>query len=676
MSKNQIVSALSGEVIEISKVSDPVFAQKSMGDGFAIIPQENKIVSPLSAEVALIQGHAIGLKTEDGVDALLHLGIDTVSLEPSPFDWNVKVGDKIEAGQVIGTADWDAIKSAKLDTTSMLVFPNSAEKLEALEIAYGPAEAGDALGQLVLKAAASSAPAPKKMAQSQEELASWIIDAVGGSANISKVIHCITRLRFTLKDKDKANAELIQSFSAKGIPSITALYNANLNQYQVVIGQAVEDVFNEVVAQLPENASDEAVEDKAKKSKNPIIRAFQVVIGTITGSMIPIIGLLAAGGMINGILAMFAKGNNIFNLVDPAGTTYQVISILAMTPFYFLPVLVGFSAAKQIAPKDSSLPFIGAAVGGFMINPGLMNLVSPHVADGKLVEAPAAVANFLGVTFNTSYFGIPVALPNYAYTIFPIIVGVAIAKPLHGWLRKVLPLALRPIFQPMITFFVAASIVLLLVGPVISTLSSGIAFVIDQLLSLNLGISSLIIGGLYQVLVIFGLHWLVVPLISQEIAATGQSTLNMIVNFTMFAQGVGALTVFFKTRKQDLKGLSLPAAFSAFTGVTEPAIYGITLKYIRVFIMSSIGAAVGAAVAGFGHLKMFGFSGSLIGFPNFISNPKTGEHPAGNFQLFWIAMAVCAVVTILLVWFFGYKDTDEMGKGMDKKNVFKDAVSK
>lgn len=512
------------------------------------------------------------------------------------------------------------------------------------------------------------------------QLASDIIKNVGGPENITKVIHCITRLRFTLKDKDKANQAELQKLKAPGVPAVTALYNANLDQYQVVIGQAIEDVYDEVVAQLGNSVATatETSEMTAEKkgSKNPIIRAFQVVIGTITGSMIPIIGLLAAGGMINGLLAIFVKGNRLIEVIDPASSTYIIVSTLAMTPFYFLPVLVGFSAAKQLAPKDGSLQFIGAAVGGFMINPGLMNLVNPTISGDKVVPAPEAVAHFLGVTFNTSYFGIPVALPNYAYTIFPIIVAVAIAKPLNAWLKQALPLALRPIFQPMITFFITASIVLLLVGPVISTISSGLSFVIDHILSLNLGIASIIVGGLYQCLVIFGLHWLVVPLISQELAATGASSLNMIVSFTMLAQGVGALTVFFKTKKADLKGLAAPAAISAFCGVTEPAMYGINLKYVRVFIMSSIGAAIGAGVAGFGNLKMFGFSGSLIGFPNFISNPLTHQAPAGNLMLFWIATVVCMVATFLLVWFFGYKDSDVMGTGVEKKNAFKDAVNK
>ena len=510
-----------------------------------------------------------------------------------------------------------------------------------------------------------------------KKLATEIIAAVGGEENITKVIHCITRLRFYLVDKEKADDKKLEAMD--GVAGV--VYNANLGQYQVVIGQAVEDVYDEIVAQLGsrvvDGESSEEVEE-TKVSKNPIIRAFQVVVGTITGSMMPIIGLLAAGGMINGILNMFVKGNHIFELISPTDPTYIIISTMAMAPFYFLPVLVGYAAAKQLG----SDPFVVAAVGGFMIHPALQGLVAaPNVIEkGEIVAGKAPVVmELFGVTFNTSYFNIPVSLPNYAYTIFPIIVAAWMAKPIGAWLKKHMPLALRSIFVPMITFFVVASLVLLLVGPVISIVSSALASVITGLINLNLTIAGAIIGGLYQVLVIFGLHWLVIPILTQQIVTTGESNINMIVSFTMLAQGAGALAVFLKTRQQSLKGLALPAAISAFCGVTEPAMYGINLKYIRVFIMSSIGAAAGAAVAGLFDLHMYGFSGSLIGFPNFAATTNPLTHAAGNpnnFIYFCIATAVCIVVSMTLVWFFGFKDSDTMGTGLEKKNVFKSAVNK
>ena len=540
-----------------------------------------------------------------------------------------------------------------------------------------------------------------------KNLATDIISAVGGESNITKVIHCITRLRFYLVDETKADTEKLEAMS--GVAA--AVYNGNLGQYQVVIGQAVEDVYDEVVAQLGDRVVDsEATADAVAetgggtgKSGNPFIRAFQTVIGTITGSMMPIIGLLAAGGMINGLANLFKiqpAGSMIFpaninaHLLDPNGSTFIIITTAAMAPFYFLPVLVGFSAARQLKANE----YVVAAVMGVFLDPnlrGAINTVKTVTVNGLDYTnyTQPSLHEVLGVHFTSNFFGIPIAFPDptgypsYAYTIFPAICAAVIAAPLGRWLRKHLPIAMRQIFEPMITFFVTLTVVMVAVGPIMNliggALGNGVTWLIgngDNLI--QLGIAAIIIGGLYQCLVIFGLHWLIIPILTLQLANTGQSNINMIVSFTMLAQGVGALAVFFKTRKEDMKGLALPASLSAFMGVTEPAIYGINLKYIRVFIMSSIGAAIGAGVGGFMGLQMYGFSGSLIGFPSFISNPMADKlHVSphtflgmSNLTIFWIVTIVTIIVAFALVWMFGYKDSDEMGAGVEKKNAFKDAV--
>ncbi|MQW23358.1 MULTISPECIES: PTS transporter subunit EIIC [unclassified Lactococcus] len=541
-------------------------------------------------------------------------------------------------------------------------------------------------------------------------MASDIIENVGGPDNIQKVIHCITRLRFTLKDKDKANTEKIAAIS--GVAG--AVYNQGLNQYQVVIGQTVEDVYDEVVAQLGDRVvDDEATKDAVAStsdsngSKNPFVHAFQVIIGTITGSMIPIIGLLASGGMINGLANLFKQqvaGSMIFpaainaHLLNPNGSTFIIITTAAMAPFYFLPILVGFSAAKQLKANE----YVVAAVMGVFLDPnlrGALNTITTYIHNGVTYTNYTVndLHTVLGVHFTSSLFGIPVAFPDptgypsYAYTIFPAICAAAIAAPLGKWLHKHLNAALRPIFEPIITFFITLVLVMVAVGPIMNLIGGILGNAVTGLIGngdnlLQLGIAALIIGGLYQCLVIFGLHWLIIPILTLQLASTGQSNINMIVSFTMLAQGAGALAVFVKTRKTDMKGLALPAALSALMGVTEPAIYGINLKYIKVFIMSSIGAAVGAAVGGFMGLQMYGFSGSLIGFPSFISNPNVGKVINGvkvephvflgmsNLTIFWIATVVCFAVAFVLVFMFGYNDNDVMGAGVEKKNAFKDAV--
>ena len=208
-------------------------------------------------------------------------------------------------------------------------------------------------------------------------------------------------------------------------------------------------------------------------------------------------------------------------------------------------------------------------------------------------------------------------------------------------------------------------------GPVISLVSSGLATIINFLVTTNEAVAGFIIGGLYQCLVIFGLHWMVVPLISNDIASTGHSVLNALVNFTMIAQGAGALAVWAKSKRANIKGLALAGALSGFAGVTEPAMYGINLKYGRVFWMSNIGGAIGGLVAGLMKIDMFGFTGSLIGFPSFFS--KTNPN---NIWAFVIASAITLIISFTCVYLWGFTDADvDKARDAQKKNVFKEAVN-
>lgn len=499
--------------------------------------------------------------------------------------------------------------------------------------------------------------------QDYNALAKQIIAGVGGAENIDKVIHCISRLRFYLKDEKKAQTDELTALD--GV--VGALYNSSLGQYQVVIGPAVTDVYDAVIAQLgtgftDDSATEAAVESTGGQKPSPrpktpfgwISRAFQVLIGTITGSMIPIIGLLAASGILKGFLTLFTFN---LNLIDTKSTTYIIINAMGDSAFYFLPILVGFSAAKQLR----SDPIVVAAIAGVLVHPTI----------AALWAAPTkGMSTFLGIPMNATFFGLPIHIPQYTYSIFPIIFAAWLARPVGNWLKKVLPLSLRSIFQPLFTVFIVTTAVLVVMGPVISLISSAFASVINLLVTSNEAIAGLVIGGLYQVLVIFGLHWMVVPLVSNDIAMTGHSVLNALINFTMIAQGTGALAVWAKSKRADIKGLALAGALSGYAGVTEPAMYGINLKYGHVFWMSNIGGAVGGLIAGLFKIDMFGFTGSLIGFPSFFS--KTNPN---NIWAFVIASVATIVVSFICVYFWGFSDADlDKVKAAQKKNVFKDAT--
>ena len=673
MNNVEILAPITGQLIALSSVKDNVFSREVMGKGFAIIPTGQEIVAPVDGEVIALQGHAFGIKQTNGLEVLTHVGLETVTLNGKPYSWSIKVGEMVHAGDVIGHVDLVQIAAANLDATTMVVMTNTDDVVEHVNIlSQSTVNMGQSVAKVTLKKVQLTEAASPTGSQ-YEKLAADIIAGVGGKQNVVKVIHCITRLRFYLKNHELADDQGISQLN--GVAGVN--YAESLGQYQVVIGPAVTDVYDEVISQLGDGVADDSAKSNNNTdsaSKNPIIRGFQAIIGTITGSMMPIIGLLAAGGMLNGFLSLFSNKASFpaIYFIDPASSTFTILQSMAMAPFYFLPILVGFSAAQQL----KSDPFVVAAIGAFLVKPEFIGITNPHVVDGKLAEPAKAVGSLFGVSLNATFFGLPINSPSYAYSIFPIIFAAWLARPVGNWLKKHLPLVLRSIFQPLLTLLVVGAVVLVFVGPAITLLSQGISTIINWLLHLNYPLSGLIIGGLYQALVIFGLHWMVVPLIANEIAQTGHSTLNAIVNFTMIAQGAGALAVWAKTKIPSLKGLAGAGFLSAMAGITEPAMYGINLKYGRVFWMANIGGAVGGLIAGLFNLNMYGFTGSLIGFPSF-AVPKGQAGSANNMLIFWVAAIATIAVAFLMVYFFGFKDTDtQQIKTVEKKNAFKDAVKK
>ena len=636
----KILAPVAGQVINLEDVNDPVFSQKKLGEGFAVKPSAGEIVSPVTGKVVMVAKtkHALGLQTADGVEVMIHLGIDTVELDGKPFDLQVAAGSEVKAGQQLGTMDLQAIKDAQKDDTVILAITNTADILAGIDLALGTKSAGESAATITLKQTKSAPVAANKKENKYQTTAREIVKAVGGADNVKSVMHCFTRLRFTLNDNSIPQDDEVNNI--KGVIDVT---RAN-NQYQIVIGQTVEDVYDELIKLLgPKYAGQGETATPAPETNQSIggkiKNGFFQLIGVITGSMMPVIGLLAASGMLKGILNILTN----FCHMSTASPTYTIINAMGDASFYFLPLIVGFTAAQRLG----SNPVVVSIIGGFLIYPDLVKIY----ASGKFSYYLA------GVGINANFFGIPIHIPQYTYSIFPMIFAAWMAAKIEPWIKKWMPVTLRQIFTPLVEIFLVGMTVLIIVGPVISFISTGIAKVLQWLLTVNTALSGLIIGGLYQILVIFGLHWAVVPIIANDIAATGHSILNGIVTVTIIAEGAGALAVWFKTKHNpDLKGLSLSAAISAAVGITEPAMYGVNLKYGRVFMTSSLGAAIGGLVNGLLKVDMYGFTGSLIGFPSFV--PKAGQGNPNNLLNFWIASIVTIVAAFALTYFFGYKEQD------------------
>ncbi|MEK3545344.1 glucose PTS transporter subunit IIA [Lactobacillus crispatus] len=637
MNKNEIalLAPANGQVIALSKTSDPIFSKGTMGDGFGLTPTDNTVLAPVSGTISMIAEtkHAIGITTKDGLEVLVHMGVDTVGLKGEPFDVVIKNGQEVKAGDQIATMNIEMIKAKDLDTTIMTLITNSSMKLDGLDVTEGKAEAGDTVARAYLKESKEDS-SDKKL--SYDELATFIIKNVGGKDNINNLIHCITRLRFYLKDESKANDDILKN--QRGILDVMHAGG----QYQVVIGNEVTNVYDAVMKQLPGLSDNPAPQtNNQDDGKNPVSRAFSNLIGFITGSMSPVIGVIAASGIIKGLLALLTLPQ-LGALLSVKSPVYVTVSAMADSAFFFLPVLVGFAAAKRLG----SDPMIAAVIGGFLVYPQMITW-------GKSMTTMFSLGSW-----NFQFL-------NYSYSIFPMILAAWLAKECEQWLKKVLPSYLQMIFTPLITILVVSTITLVITGPIIQGAANGIAVFINWLVSASGWVGGLIIGAFYQLLVIFGLHWGVVPLVAQQIASTGQSSLNAIICATMVSQGAAVLAVAIKSKKADIKELGIAAAISAFCGVTEPAIYGINLRYKKVFASGCIGSAFGGLVTGLMHGTMYGFTGGLIGFSSFF-NPA---HPTqlNSFYTFLIASAVSIIVSFIVVWVWGYNDNMTMGKKVAKK---------
>lgn len=335
-----LLAPATGAVIALAKTSDPIFSQGTMGDGFGLTPTVGKVVAPVSGKISMVADtkHAVGIVTNEGLEVLVHMGVDTVGLKGAPFTIKIENGQEVKAGDEIAEMDLDEIKAKGLDTTIMVLITNSADKISGLDVTEGEAEAGEVVATAYLKTSETEDTSSKKL--SYPELAAFIIKNVGGKDNVNNVIHCITRLRFYLKDESKANDDVLKN--QRGILDVMHASG----QYQVVIGNEVTNVFDEVVKQLGPLDS-EAAPAPEDDGKNPVSKAFGNLIGFITGSMSPIIGVIAAAGIIKGILALLTLPQ-LGSLLSVKSTAYITTSAIADSAFFFLPVLVGYCAAKRL----------------------------------------------------------------------------------------------------------------------------------------------------------------------------------------------------------------------------------------------------------------------------------------------------------------------------------------
>lgn len=477
-----------------------------------------------------------------------------------------------------------------------------------------------------------------------QELVAFILENVGGKENVLSVTHCMTRLRFTLKDDSLVKKEVIVQS-----PDVMSAQFAS-GRFQVVVGTHVAEVFQVVQEKL--NGSAAAAVEEEKKGM------LSTLVDTITKVITPVLGILTASGLLQGILALLTA-THVLAVTDGA---YIILHAMGQAVFYFLPVTLGYTSAKAFKMN----PFVGMMLGATLIIPELMTGLS----DGTVLYTLFKGTLFQTPVYNT-FFGIPILFPanGYQYTVIPIIFIVYVGSKVEKWLKKVVPAVIAHNVNSFLTILITVPLAILIVGPITNVLSSLISAGVSGLYGISPIVTSLVVALLYQPLVIFGLHW---PISAIGITNLAQSGVDYIfpMSFTAnFAQTAVVLAVFLRTRSKDQKALAIPAMVSGLFCIIEPAIYGFSLPVKKRFAFSMIGGAVGSLILAFSATKMYAMSFGILGFAAFI-NPETGS--MNGLIMAIIATIATSVVAFVLTYMTFKKEDDVVDE--PKKELVKTEV--
>ncbi|MGX8706189.1 MAG: PTS transporter subunit EIIC [bacterium] len=454
------------------------------------------------------------------------------------------------------------------------------------------------------------------MAKDYSELAKTIVEKVGGEENVSSLTHCITRLRFKLKDESKADTEGLKATA--GVLQVMQ----SAGQYQVVVGQAVGDIYDAVLKISGISAGGEVAPDPedVPKAKRKI---GDILVEAISGIFMPFMGAFMGAGLLKGFLVLLTT----LGWLDKSSTTYTILYAAGDGVFYFLPIFLAYCAGKQFGAK----PFMTMALAAAMVYPNLTALFS---------SAPAGGVNFLGI---------PVVMINYTSSVMPIVVTALLQAQCEKFLYKRVPKLIQGVVVPLFDMVILFPIALIVIGPVTDAAGTFVAKIIEAGLNSAPAVAGYAMAALWPVLIIFGLHWGFVPIALSNMAVLGYDYILPLTVGCNFGIAAACLAVFLKTRDRDLKSVSGSAFISAFIGgVTEPGVYGVLLKYKVPMIIMCLVNGIGGAICAIFHVTR-----DVQVAVNALTIPAIWAvyGPWGV-----VAIAISFVGTFLLTYLFGYSD--------------------
>lgn len=573
-------SPLQGELIALQEVNDPVFSGGIMGRGGAVKNPSGRVTAPFDGEVTSVfdTKHAIGLLSHDGVELLIHVGLDTVNLKGRYFTAHVEAGDQVKKGDLLLEFDEAGIRQEGYDTTTPVVVANADEfgKITLTLNGKQVSSVNEAAGEAVKPAERMG---DTKMESREERVAARIAECVGGMANIRSAEHCATRLRLILNDKSKIDEKAIEA-----IDGVKGQFFAAA-QYQIILGTGfVDKVYEALVHQntsLAGGSNKEAAYDE--------MTIAQKISRTFGDVFVPIIPVLVATGLFMGL-----RGMTLSLGMEFSENFLRMSQILTDTAFAFLPALVCWSTMK----KFGGTPVIGIVLGLMLVAPQLPNAYA--IAGG---EAQPIMMDVLGIN-------VPVV--GYQGSVLPALVLGIFAANMQKLCKRFVPDVVDLIVTPFVTLLISMLLGLLVVGPIMHTVEAAVFGAVRAFLEMPFGIGGFIVGGVHQVIVVSGVHHVFNALEVQLLAATGRDAFNAIITGAIVAQGGAAVAVAVKTKDVKKRALYISSVIPAFLGITEPAIFGINLRFMKPFLYALVGGAFAGGIASFMHLAGTGMGITVL----------------------------------------------------------------
>ena len=576
-------SPLEGELIPLSDVQDPVFGSGAMGRGAAVKNPKGKVFAPFDGEITVFfdTKHAIGMKSKDGVEILIHVGMDTVKLKGEHFTAKAAQGDTVKKGQLLLEFDPEAIKAAGYETTTPVVVTNAAE-FGDITIALGDKTVTAKAAADEAAPAAAAAPAEDHEYDNlpdEQRVAKLIWKYVGGKDNVRNAEHCATRLRLIINDKSKIDEKAIEN-----IDGVKGQFFAAA-QYQIILGTGfVDKVFDEFIKGT--NFSGVSNKEEAYAQMSTV----QKISRTLGDVFVPIIPVLVATGLFMGLRgAAQALG------LEFSKNVLTMSQVLTDTAFIFLPSLVCWSTMKRFG----GTPVIGIVLGLMLVAPQLPN-------------AWAAIPGGAQQPMMMDILGFSVPVVGYQGSVLPALVLGIFGAKLQKWLKTFVPDIIDLIVTPFLTLFIGMIVGLLILGPIMHGIETAVFGAVQAFLELPFGIGGLVVGGLQQVIVVFGVHHIFNALEVQLLATTGVDPFNAIITGAIIAQGGAAAAVAARTKNKKKRALYISSIVPAFLGITEPVIFGINLRLMKPFLYALVGGACAGCLASFMHLAGTGMGITVL----------------------------------------------------------------